>query len=62
MTHMIFVSVRGEGKLFSILNNPKNPIFNIQNIFFNLTKIELYPENKLTINFIILIKNYLLEI
>jgi hypothetical protein len=62
MTHMIIVSTASQGKLFAVLNDMSNTVFNLSAPFYAISKLQLQPSDELTINFLIMMKSYLLEI
>jgi hypothetical protein len=61
MTHMIIASTAASGKLFSVLNDMTS-VFNLSAPFYALSKLPLEPTDELTINFLILMKTYFVEI
>lgn len=56
--HMLIASKNKSGNLFKILNNPKKP-FNITFALFALIRLGTKPENTLTTNFLLMMKEYL---
>lgn len=61
LTHMTIASTATSGKLFAVLNDMSSG-FNFSAPFYAISKLPLEPTDELTINFLILLKTYLVEV